>query len=182
MQRTIERSPPDECALTGNPDAAQARSRRIGAVRVSEIIKDKGSKVISVSPADSVERVSRVLRDARIGAVLVLDEDGRMAGIISERDIVNGVADRGADVLAEPASNLMTRDVRTCTPDSSVDQLMSQMIDGHIRHLPVVEQGGLAGIVSVSDVVKQGLAEAHAVRDTLQRYIHDVSVRAIDYD
>ena len=151
-------------------------------MRVSEIIKDKGSKVISVSPTDSVERVSRVLRDARIGAVLVLDEDGRMAGILSERDIVNGVADRGAEVLGEPAANLMTRDVRTCTPECSVDQLMNQMIDGHIRHLPVVEQEDLAGIVSVSDVVKRGLAEVHAVRDTLQRYIRETSLRAIDYD
>ena len=149
---------------------------------VSEIIEDKGSRVISVLLTDSVERVSRVLRDARIGAVLVVDEDGRMAGILSERDIVDGVADRGADVLAEPASNLMTRDVRTCTPDSSVDQLMNQMLDGRIRHLPVVEQGDLVGIISVGDVVKHGLDELLAVRDTLQRYIHEASVRAIDDD
>lgn len=151
-------------------------------MRVSEIIKDKGSKVISVLPMDSVERVSRILRDARIGAVLVVDADGRMAGILSERDIVHGVADRGADVLAEPVSNLMTHEVRTCTPESSVDQLMNQMIEGRIRHLPVLEQGALAGIVSVGDIVEQGLAEVLAVRDTLQRYIHEASVRAIDDD
>ena len=152
-------------------------------MRVSEMIKDKGSKVITVLPTDSVERVSQILRDARIGAVLVVDEGGRIAGILSERDIVYGVADRGADVLAEPVSNLMTREVRTCTPESSVDQLMNQMLDERIRHLPVLEQGGaLAGIVSVGDVVKQGLAEVLAVRDTLQRYIHEASARALDDD
>ena len=110
-------------------------------MRVSEIVKNKGSKVVSVLPTDSVERVSRVLRDARVGAVIVLDEGGRMAGILSERDIVHGVADRGADVLAEPASNLMTREVRTCTPESSVGKLMNQMIDGGIRHLPSWSRG-----------------------------------------
>ena len=151
-------------------------------MRVSEMIKDKGSKVITVLPTDSVERVSQILRDARIGAVLVVDEGGRMAGILSERDIVYGVADRGADALAEPVSNLMTREVRTCTPESSVDQLMNQMLDERIRHLPVLEQGALAGIVSVGDVVKQGLAEVLAVRDTLQRYIHEASARSLDDD
>ena len=151
-------------------------------MRVSEIIKDKGSKVVSVSLSDSVERVSRVLRDARIGAVPVIDEGGGLAGIVSERDIVRSVADRGCGVLAEPASNLMTRDVRTCTAETSVDQLMNQMIDESIRHLPVLERDALVGIVSVSDVVKHGLAEVVAVRDTLKRYIHEASVRAISVD
>ena len=106
-----------------------------------------------------------------------------MAGILSERDIVYAVSPTGAaDVLAEPVSNLMTREVRTCTPESSVDQLMNQMLDERIRHLPVLEQGALAGIVSVGDVVKQGLAEVLAVRDTLKRYIHEASVRAINVD
>ena len=151
-------------------------------MRVSEIVKNKGSRVVSVLPTDSVETVSQVLRDAGVGAVIVLDEGGRMAGILSERDIVQGVADRGADVLAEPASSLMIREVRTCTPESSVDQLMNQMIDGRIRHLPVVEQGELAGIVSVGDVVRVGLDEVLTVRDALQRYVHEASVRAIDDD
>ena len=151
-------------------------------MRVSEMITDKGSKVITVLPADSVERASQVLRDARIGAVPVVDEDGRMAGILSERDIVHGVASRGAGVLADPVSTLMTHEVRTCTPDSSIDQLMEQMLAGRIRHLPVVDQDALVGIVSVGDVVKRGHAEVLAVRDTLQRYIREASVRAMDYD
>ena len=151
-------------------------------MRVSEIIKDKGSEVVSVSPTDSVERVSCVLRDARMGAVPVIDEGGGLAGIVSERDIVRSVADRGCGVLAEPASNLMTREVQTCTTESSVDQLMNWMIDERIRHLPVLEQDALVGIVSVSDVLKHGLAEVLAVRDTLKRYIHEASVRAIDVD
>ena len=151
-------------------------------MHVCEMIKDKGSKVITVLPTDSVERVSQVLRDARIGAVLVVDEGGHMAGILSERDIVHGLASRGAEVLAEPVSALMTREVRTCTPESSVDQLMEQMLAERIRHLPVVDQGALVGIVSVGDVVKQGHAEMLAVRDTLQRYIHEASARALDDD
>ena len=151
-------------------------------MRVSEFIKDKGPRVVSVPPTESVERVARVLRNARIGAVLVIEEDGRMAGILSERDIVRGIAERGADVLAEPVSNLMTREVQTCTPEASVDQLMDRMLGEGFRHLPVLDQGELAGIVSVRDVVRQGLAEIVAVRDTLQRYIHEASVRAIDDD
>ena len=151
-------------------------------MRVSEFIKDKGPRVVSVLPTESVERVTLVLRNARIGAVLVIEEDGRMAGILSERDIVRGIAERGADVLAEPASNLMTREVQTCTPDSTVDQLMNRMLGEGFRHLPVLDQGELAGIVSVRDVVRQGHAEIVAVRDTLQRYIHEASVRAIDDD
>ena len=149
---------------------------------VSEIIKDKGSKVISVSPADSVARVSRVLRDGRIGAVLVIDESGRMAGILSERDVVHGIANRGAEVLTEPASALMTPEVRTCTSESCVHELMDRMLEERIRHLPVFDQDALVGIVSVVDVLKQGLAEVTAVKDTLQRYIHEASVRAIDDD
>ena len=151
-------------------------------MRVCEMIKDKGSRIITALPTESVERVSQVLRDARIGAIVVVDEGGHMAGILSERDIVHGIAGRGAEVLAEPVSALMTRDVRTCTPDSSIDQLMEQMLAGRIRHLPVVDQGALVGIVSVGDVVKQGHAEVLAVRDTLHRYIREASVRAIDYD
>ena len=151
-------------------------------MRVSEMIKDKGSKVITVLPTDSVNRASKLLRDARIGAVPVVEQDGSMSGILSERDIVHGVASQGAEVLADPVSTLMTREVRTCTPESSIDQLMEQMLAGRIRHLPVVDQGALVGIVSVGDVVKQRHAEVRAVRDTLQRYIHEASARAIDYD
>lgn len=151
-------------------------------MRVSEFIKARGPRAISVLPAESVEGVARVLRNARIGAVLVIEEDGGMAGILSERDIVRGIAERGADVLAEPVSNLMTREVQTCTPESTVDQLMNRMLDEGVRHLPVLHEGELAGIVSVRDVVRQGLAEIVAVRDALQRYIHEASVRAIDDD
>ena len=151
-------------------------------MRVSEMIRDKSSKVITVLPTESVERASRMLRDARIGAIPVVGEDGRMAGILSERDIVHGVASRGAGVLADPVSVLMTHEVRTCTPESSIDQLMEQMLAGRIRHLPVVDRGALVGIVSVGDVVKQGHAEVLAVRDTLQRYIREASARAMDYD
>ena len=151
-------------------------------MQVSEIIRGKGARVVSVASTEPLERVSRVLRDASIGAAIVMDEDGRMAGILSERDIVHGVAGRGAEVLAEPVSKFMTREVQTCAPDASVDQLMDQMVKGHIRHLPVVDEGSLVGVISVGDVVKHGMAEMLAVRETLKRYIHDASVRALDDD
>ncbi len=105
-----------------------------------------------------------------------------MAGIISERDIARGVSGRGAEVLGDPVSALMTREVRPCAPDSLIDQLMEQMLAGRIHHLPVVVQGALVGIVSAGDVVAQGHAAVPAVRDTLHRYIREASVRSIDCD
>ena len=152
-------------------------------MRVSEMIRDKSSKVITVLPTESVERASRDAGVTRASGPF--PSSARTAGWrASSRngDIVHGVASRGAGVLADPVSVLMTHEVRTCTPESSIDQLMEQMLAGRIRHLPVVDRGALVGIVSVGDVVKQGHAEVLAVRDTLQRYIREASARAMDYD
>ena len=146
------------------------------------MIRDKGSRVITLLPTASVERASQVLRDARIGAIPVVDKNGWMAGIVLEGAIVRGVAGRGAGVLADPVSALVTREVRTCTPDSSIDQFMEQILDGRIRHLPFADLSSFIGIDSVGDVVKQGHAGVLAVRDTLHRYIREASVQAIDYD
>jgi len=151
-------------------------------MHVSEIIDGKGSLIISVLPGDSVEEASKVLRRAGIGAVLVMDEKGGMAGILSERDIVQGIADHGAEILAGPVSRLMTSEVETTSPGATVDDLMEQMVSGSIRHLPVMEDEALVGIVSVSDVVKNGMHELRAVRDTLHSYIGQSSVRSVEQD
>jgi CBS domain-containing protein len=112
------------------------------------------------------------LTERHIGAVVVLGADHRVIGILSERDIVRALAERGATVLSEPVSQVMTRDVKTCSEDDSVEGLMGRMTDGRFRHMPVVQQGKLIGIVSIGDVVKSRVEEidheAKALRDYIQ--------------
>ena len=149
-------------------------------MRVAEVVQHKGAKVVTATPDDSVEAVSRILRDAQIGAVVVVGRDGRMVGILSERDIVRGLADQGAALLDKPVSELMTRDVSTCTSEATVQELMEQMVVGRIRHLPVVDGDDLVGIVSVGDIVKNALLELRSVKDTLEDYIARAAYRALD--
>jgi len=140
-------------------------------MNVASILKTKGSDVLSVSADTSVAEVARSLTDRKIGAVVVNGAGGSLAGILSERDIVRGVAQHGAGVLSEPVSTLMTADVLTCSIDDTVDQIMDLMTDRRIRHLPVVENGSLRGIVSIGDVVKARIAETEAEANALKEYI-----------
>ncbi len=128
-------------------------------MKVAEILKQKGQDVISVRPTESIETLSHRLRLARIGAMVVLGEGGALDGIISERDIIHGIAEHGASCLELTVADLMTQRVITCTPEDSVTRIARQMTENRIRHLPVVEGGKLAGVVSVSDVVKNRLEE-----------------------
>ena len=130
-------------------------------MNVESILRGKGSKVITVKPDTTVAEVARALRKAAIGAAIV-SEDGRsVVGIISERDIVTGLADpvRSGSLLDGPASALMTRNVVTCTPEDSVQTCMSLMTERRCRHLPVLRDGVLAGVVSIGDLVKHRLDE-----------------------
>src|SRR5579862_2518729 len=129
---------------------------------VSQILKDKGDLVFTASPNDSVAAVAALLHARRVGAMVVLDEHSDVAGIVSERDIVRIVAERGADGLTQPISACMTRDVVFADPQETVDSLMSRMTDRRIRHLPVIRGGRLVGIVSIGDVVKSKIAETVA--------------------
>ncbi len=130
-------------------------------MNVESILRTKGSKVITVYPDTSIGEVARTLRKAAIGAAVV-SEDGRgVLGIISERDIVTGLADpvRRGNLLETPVKALMTRKVITCTPEDSVQTCMSLMTERRCRHLPVLRDGVLAGVVSIGDLVKHRLDE-----------------------
>ncbi len=138
-------------------------------MKVAEILKQKGQDVISVRPTESIETLSHRLRLARIGAMVVLGEGGALDGIISERDIIHGIAEHGARCLELTVADIMTRRVVTCTPEDSVSRIARIMTENRIRHLPVVEGGSLVGVVSVGDVVKNRLEEmsleANVLRD-----------------
>ncbi len=130
-------------------------------MNVESILRDKGSKVITVTPDTSIGEVARTLRKAAIGAAIVSEDGRNVVGIISERDIVTGLADpvRRDDLLEAPAKSLMTRKVITCTPEDSVETCMSLMTERRCRHLPVLCGGVLAGVVSIGDLVKHRLGE-----------------------
>jgi CBS domain-containing protein len=128
-------------------------------MKVAEILKQKGQNVISVRPTESIETLSHRLRLARIGAMVVVGEGGALDGIISERDVIHGIAEHGAHCLELTVADLMTQRVITCTPEDSVTRIAQQMTENRIRHLPVVEGAKLVGVVSVGDVVKNRLEE-----------------------
>lgn len=140
-------------------------------MKVSHILQSKGGAVAWV-PADTpVAEVLTKLRDEGIGALIVSPDGKEVAGILSERDIVRALADKGADVPGMKAAELMTRKVRVCAPDDDVNGIMQLMTDHRIRHVPVVENGGLVGVVSIGDVVKVRLGELEQEADALRQYI-----------
>jgi CBS domain-containing protein len=138
---------------------------------VSQILKEKGDVVFTASPSDSVAAVAALLQARRVGAMVVLGEDRNVAGIVSERDIVRIVAERGAAGLECLVSDCMTREVVFAEPGETVDELMARMTDRRIRHLPVCREGRLIGIVSIGDLVKRKIAETVAEAETLKAYI-----------
>jgi CBS domain-containing protein len=138
---------------------------------VSQILKSKGAGVISAAPTDNVAKVAEILATNRIGAVLVLGVSDTIAGIVSERDIVRAVATSGATVLAQPVSQIMTRDVKTCTSADNEETLVTLMTNNRIRHLPVVDRGKLVGMISIGDVVKFRMQAIEHEADELKDYI-----------
>ena len=138
---------------------------------VSDILAQKGGLVYTVTPGTTVGQVLQQLSTRRIGAVLVIDRLDRVAGIVSERDIVHALATHGAPAVDLEAAQVMTRNVVTCDPDDSIDQVMESMTQGRFRHLPVVQRGELLGLVSIGDVVKARLAEARHETEALRAYI-----------
>ena len=138
---------------------------------VSSILKHKGHDVVTVAPQQTVTWVVEVLAQNRIGAVPVVNEGGQLMGIISERDIVRGISKHAEAVLTLPAHQLMTREVKTCTSEDQLVDIMEVMTLQRIRHLPVVEKGELHGIVSIGDVVKQRLEEVQSEAEELRSYI-----------
>jgi CBS domain-containing protein len=139
--------------------------------KVSGILKQKGHRVVTVTPQQTVASVVEVLTQNRIGAAPVIGEDGQIVGIVSERDIVRGLSEHAEALLRLPIERLMTRDVRTCSSEDRLCDLAQVMTLQRIRHLPVVQSGALHGIVSIGDVVKQRLEEVQIEVEDLQRYI-----------
>ena len=140
-------------------------------MKVRQILGGKGGTMVTTAPDATVADVTGVLRDHRIGAIPVVDDGGRLVGIISERDIVRALPVRGAALLDARVAELMTRSVQTCEPDELIDTVMERMTTGRFRHLPVLEEGALVGIVSIGDVVKSSLEELRIERDALSDYI-----------
>jgi CBS domain-containing protein len=140
-------------------------------MQVSILLQTKGSQVITVEPQASVGAVLELLVHHRIGAVVVTRDHRTIDGVVSERDVVTALADRGAAVLHESAASLMTATVITCQPDTTVDHLMATMTRERVRHVPVVVDGELAGLVSIGDVVKHHIASLEHETQALHDYI-----------
>lgn len=140
-------------------------------MNVSAILKQKGRDVETVTPETTLMQVTTALAKRKIGAVVVVDERGKVQGIISERDIIRVLAQSGAQVLSSPASSVMTKNVISCGESDTLDQLMSTMTAGRFRHLPVTRDGALAGIVSIGDIVKYHVAEVEMEATAMKDYI-----------
>jgi CBS domain-containing protein len=138
---------------------------------VAAILKHKGNQVTTVGPTVPIAEVTEILARDRIGAVLVMDRAQRLLGIVSERDIVRSLAANGARTLVMTAAQLMTHEVQVATPDITVGEAMNMMTEGRFRHLPVVDNDRLIGLVSIGDVVKARIMQqAHEV-DSLRAYV-----------
>ena len=138
---------------------------------VQAILNLKGGDVTTGSPSMSLAEVCRTLADKRIGAIVVTGEDGRVAGIVSERDVVRVIAAGGMAALEQPVSRAMTANVVTCNRKHGVNEVMEIMTRGRFRHLPVVEDGRLVGIISIGDVVKHRIAEIEREAEEIRNYI-----------
>ena len=137
-------------------------------MKVASILKAKGMTVATTPPRTSVATAARLLREQHIGALVVSEDGTALMGIITERDIVHGLVDRGAALLDLPVSLVMTRAPQTCTPDDDIQTVMSRMTRYRMRHLPVIVEGRLAGIVSIGDVVKYRLDELELETNVLR--------------
>ena len=140
-------------------------------MNVASILQSKGNDVVTARPERKVAYVVEKLKGKGIGALVISEDHRTVLGIISERDILRGLAEHGADVLDMQISDLMTRDVITCGPDTGIDELMGVMTGNRIRHIPVVEDGALSGIVTIGDVVKSRLEQIENDAQAMREYI-----------
>ena len=138
---------------------------------VARILAEKGSSVVTIQPHRSLDEAIHLLAEKRIGAVVVAEADGAVLGILSERDIMRALAASGAAAFDAPVANHMTAEVVTCQRGASVEDLMQLMTEGRFRHVPVVEDGKLAGLISIGDVVKRRIAAVEAEHQAMRDYI-----------
>ena len=140
-------------------------------MRITDVLRRKGDLVVTISPDQPVSELLAALAQYKVGALVVSRGDGSVDGIVSERDVVRRLHSDGAEMLGLPVSAIMTSNVRTCSPQDVIDDLMQMMTDHRFRHVPVVSDGRLIGIVSIGDVVKHRLDELQVERDQLAAYI-----------
>ena len=140
-------------------------------MKVETMLAAKGDKVVTLRPDATVATVIRMLKLEGIGALVVSEDGEKILGIISERDVVRALVDHGGEVLKVRVAELMTRSVKTCTPDANIKDVMDEMTRSRVRHLPVVRDGKLCGIISIGDVVKNRLEELETETSVLRDYI-----------
>jgi CBS domain-containing protein len=138
---------------------------------VSRILKDKGDLVFTVTPNETIAGAAALLHSRCVGSMVVVDEGGSVVGILSERDLVRAVAEMGADSMSRLVVDWMNRDVVFATPAETVHALLARVTDRRTRHLPVLKDGRLVGIVSIGDLVKSKIAETEAEAEGLKAYI-----------
>jgi len=140
-------------------------------MNVKAILAAKGGDIISIEPTADLTAAAHLLGAHRIGAVLIRGAGGRLAGILSERDIVRAIAEQGAAALTLSVAKVMTRNVTTCSEDDTIASIMEQMTAGKFRHMPVLAKGELIGLVSIGDVVKYRVGEIEQESEALRDYI-----------
>ncbi|MBV8841130.1 MAG: CBS domain-containing protein [Alphaproteobacteria bacterium] len=138
---------------------------------VKALLSRKGRDVVTIAPSATLSEAAKLLAERRIGAVVVTGADHRVAGILSERDIVRTLGERGASALDENVAAVMTRKVTTCNEADTVVAIMERMTAGKFRHMPVVDQGRLIGVISIGDVVKHRVEEIEGETNALREYI-----------
>ncbi len=138
---------------------------------VATMLSGKGRSVVTTSAAASIAGAVDALARHKIGALVVIDDHDHIAGIISERDIVRAIAEHGEKVLIKPLASVMTRSVVTCGENETIDEVMARMTRGRFRHLPVVEDGRLIGIISIGDVVKARIEQVEREAEDMRAYI-----------
>jgi CBS domain-containing protein len=140
-------------------------------MRITDVLRIKGAQVVTVTPDTTVRHLLDVLSEHHIGAVVVSESGSTVEGIVSERDIVRALAERGPEVISEPVTAIFTFDVLTVGGDTQLEEVMRIMTERRVRHLPVVIDGTLSGLVSIGDVVKNRIDELERERSALSKYI-----------
>ena len=140
-------------------------------MNVAAILKSKGRDVVTTTPEMSLLDVAKLLEQQGIGCIVIAGDDGKVAGIVSERDLMRAIGQAGAKVLKEPVSDFMTKTVVTAREADTIERLLSEMTTHRFRHMPVVERGALIGLVSIGDLVKMHVADAEFEAVAMREYI-----------
>ncbi|MEQ1577145.1 MAG: CBS domain-containing protein [Hyphomicrobium sp.] len=140
-------------------------------MNVATILKSKGRSVATARPENTLLEIVSKLHAKRIGAIVIVGENGHVDGIVSERDVIRAIAEGGAAALLNPVSSAMTADVVSCQESNALDELMELMTQGRFRHLPVMDDNSLVGIISIGDVVKNHIAEVEMEATSMRNYL-----------